>query len=110
MVQLKGNHTWAGGPVLPKTEGTEGLDQKFAAFAELISDPAALAEPIGGGRAQGGVRTRGVFPTDEEQGRRVPPRTGPPGPRKRSGGRSGSTVGGQGAVSPGGVYTPDPGI
>ena len=108
MIQLKGNNAWAGGAMPDlKTEGTAGLAQKFAEFANLLSDPAALSEPIGGAGARGGAR--GLLTEEGERGERIRPRGGPP-PRKRSGGRSGGGVAGHGPASPGGVYTPDPGV
>lgn len=68
----------------PREEGERpGILKRLAGFAESLSDPGALSEPVGG------------------PGRLRPTRS------KRSGG---SGVRGQGPVSPGGVYTPNPNI
>ena len=108
-IQLKGNSPWAGGSMPDiKTEGTAGLEQTFSWFAGRLVDPAALSEPIGGPGTRGGAR--GLQTEEEERGERVRPRGGPPPPRKRSGGRSGGGVAGHGPASPGGIYTPDPGV
>jgi hypothetical protein len=107
MIQQTGGHTWAGGsmPDVKVVGGTgpQGMEARLAEFAVALSDPGALAEPIGpGGSVRGSPRGRGLnSPEEERRGSLV---------RKPKSGRAarGSGVSGQGPVNPGGVHSPDP--
>ena len=119
MIQSTGGHKGIGGSMPVKSNAgepaTSGLEQSLANFATLLSDPAALDQPMSGtrgrgpGGTRGGGRGRGLNITEGESGAPVGPRRPPgPGSRRRSGGRGGGGVAGQGNVSPGGISSPDP--
>mgnify|MGYP001600765522 CR=1 FL=1 len=114
MLKLSGGRAVAGKPLRQEGE-VPGIETRLANFSNALSDIGSLAEPVvpvgrvrGGGIVRSSRGGRSLL-VEEDPGRRVGGRP-PVRPKSRRGGRGGSGVGGQGGASPGGVYTPNPGI